>query len=168
MDTRLIFSCWLLVCFSGIASAQHGVDPTHRYHRLICLVHLTGSGTQDDPILPEYAPQPANSASPVNSPSPANSTSPRGTSVGPTNTSAAAVVARPGILAWSSQLTDDKKMVIVHYVAADRNAFASILADTRPEIRVFEIGLNTRAEIEAEMQKYKKGFNLDDLTLQVK
>jgi len=48
-------------------------------------------------------------------------------------------------------------------VAADRKAFASIFADTRPEIRVFEIGVATRAQIEAEMGVHKAGFSLDSL-----
>ncbi len=58
------------------------------------------------------------------------------------------------------QLADDGKMAIVHYVAVDRGAFAAILADTRPEIRVFEIGKDKPAAIEAEMRKYKKDFTL--------
>jgi hypothetical protein len=32
--------------------AQHAVDPMNRYYRLICLVHLTGSGQAADPIVP--------------------------------------------------------------------------------------------------------------------
>jgi len=45
-------------------------------------------------------------------------------------------------------------------VAADHHAFDSILADKRGEIRVFEIGKDSKATIEAEMQKYKKTFTL--------
>jgi hypothetical protein len=51
-------------------------------------------------------------------------------------------------------------MAIIHVVAVNRSAFAQILADTRPEVRVFEIGKDSRAAIEAEMQKYKAGFDL--------
>ena len=72
---------------------------------------------------------------------------------------------RGGILAWTFQLTDDKKMAIVHYVVADRAALAPVLADRRPEIRVFEIGKHSRPVIEQEMKKYKKNFNLDMLAL---
>lgn len=54
-------------------------------------------------------------------------------------------------------------MAIVHYVAVNRKAFAGILADTRPEVRVFEIGRDDRSTIETEMKKYKKDFNLDTL-----
>ncbi|HEX4136528.1 MAG TPA: hypothetical protein VHY84_18085 [Bryobacteraceae bacterium] len=39
----------LLLSFTGMAVAQHAVDPAQRYYRLICLVHLTGSGKSDDP-----------------------------------------------------------------------------------------------------------------------
>jgi hypothetical protein len=113
--------------------AQHAVDPGQGFHRLICLVHLTGSGKVNDPKRPEFVPGPE------------------------------AARSRDGIIAWSFQPTDDGTMAIVHVVAVNRNAFAPILADARPEIRVFEIGVATRAQIEAEMQKYKAGFNLDSL-----
>ncbi len=59
-------------------------------------------------------------------------------------------------------------MAIVHYVAADRGAFASILADTRPEIKVFEIGKDKQADIETFMQQYKKGFTLDSIKVVVR
>jgi hypothetical protein len=111
-------------------SAQHAAEPSARYYRLICLVHLTGAGNlAASAVRPEYVPT-------------------------------AIDVKRQGIIAWGMQLTDDKSMAIVHLVASNRAAFAAILADTRPEIRVFEIGKNSRAQIEAEMQKYKKGFDL--------
>jgi hypothetical protein len=124
----------LLTAFSGIGRGQqHAVDPTQGFHRLICLVHLTGSGTLDDPMRPEYVPPPGAASS------------------------------RAGIIAWAFQVTDDGTMAIVHLVAADRKAFRSIFADTRPEIRVFEIGVATRAQIEAELGMYKAGFTLDKL-----
>jgi hypothetical protein len=72
----------------------------------------------------------------------------------------AADAARQGILTWSMQITDDKSMAVVHLVASNRHAFDAVLADTRPEIRVFEIGKDSRAAIEAEMQKHVKGFDL--------
>jgi hypothetical protein len=127
-----------IALFSGtVFGQQHAVDPAQRYHRLICLVHLTGSGKSSDGIRPEYVPVSADPAS------------------------------RSGILAWSSQATDDGRMAIVVYVAADRTAFQSILADKRPEIRVFEIGKDDRNTIEAELRQYKKDFNLDTMMLEV-
>jgi hypothetical protein len=61
------------------------------------------------------------------------------------------------------QVSDDGKMAIVHMVAVDRHAFEAILADKRAEIRVFEIGKDSREDIETELKKYKKDFNLDSL-----
>ena len=119
--------------FTGMLHAQqHSVDPSERYYRLICLVHVTGSGTLADPLRPEYVPD-------------------------------AADAARKGILAWSFQITDDKSMAIVHVVASNIHAFDAIRADARPEIRVFQIGKDSRAVIEQEMQKYKRGFSLDGM-----
>jgi hypothetical protein len=37
------------------------VDPAQRYHRLICLVHLTGSGKRGDENRTEYLPTEATS-----------------------------------------------------------------------------------------------------------
>jgi hypothetical protein len=112
---------------------QHAVDPTQGFHRLICLVHMTGSGSVSDPKRPEYVPGPADQPS------------------------------RDGIIAWSFQPTDDGKMAIVHIVAAKREALAAIHGDKRPEIRVFQIGKDSRESIEKEMRKFKKDFDLDTL-----
>ena len=46
----------IAVIFTLTLFGQHPVDPALRYHRLICLVHLTGSGTEGDPVRPEYVP----------------------------------------------------------------------------------------------------------------
>jgi len=70
---------------------------------------------------------------------------------------------RDGIIAWSVLPTDDGKMAIIHVVAVNRNAFAAIFADTRPEIKVFEIGKDRPAAIEAALQMYKATFSLDSL-----
>jgi hypothetical protein len=53
IKTALLFLPFLPVMLSAQPRA---VDPTARYHRLICLVHLTGSGKHADPIRPEYMP----------------------------------------------------------------------------------------------------------------
>jgi hypothetical protein len=125
----------LLVILSGLCCsalfAQHAVDPSQRYFRLICVVHLTGSGKKADPVRPEYAP--------------------------------GNLMDRHGIIAWTAQMSDDRKMAIVEYVAADRAAFAPILADKRPEIRVFEIGKTPPAAIEAALKHFKSDFKLSSL-----
>jgi hypothetical protein len=68
---------------------------------------------------------------------------------------------RDGIISGSMQLTDDKSMAIVHLVAVNRKALDGILNDKRAEIRVFEIGKRGKAEIEKELKKYRKDFDLD-------
>ena len=118
---------------SGALFAQHAADPAQRYFRLICLVHLTGNGKKGDPALPEYVPKAGDAPS------------------------------RDGIIAWSSQLTDDGKMAIVHLVAANHHAFDAILADKRPEIKVFEIGKDDPGSIESALKGAKKDFTLDSL-----
>jgi hypothetical protein len=120
----------LILLYCAALPAQHAVDPSARYYRVIALVHWTGSGQAADAARPEYVP-----------------TIDDGT--------------RNGIIAWSVQPTDDKSMAIVHMVAVNHHAFDSVLADTRPETLVFEIGKDSQATIEAALQKYKKGFTLD-------
>ena len=95
-------------------------------------MHLTGSGTKEDPKKPEFVP-------------------------------AAIDGTRTGIIAWSQQIADDGKMAIIHVVAVDRQAFAPMLADKRPEIRVFEIGKDSPEAIEKELKKFKKDFTLDSI-----
>ncbi len=152
-----------IVLFLGAGGAafsqKKAADPTQRYFRLICLVHLTGSGKQGDPIVPEYVV--AGTATAQAAITAAVGISKTTTAATPVTAAAPPLSSRPGILSWSMQKTDDGKMAIVHIVAADPSAFAAILADTRPEIRVFQIGKDSKATIEATMRQYKKGFSLD-------
>jgi hypothetical protein len=67
---------------------------------------------------------------------------------------------RQGIIAWSVLPTDDKKMAIVHLVAVNHHAFDQILADKRPEVKVFEVGKTPKAAIEAAFGLAKAGFDL--------
>ena len=174
---------------SGILLGQKQVAaPTSRYYRIIALVHLTGSGKAGDPILPEYVAQgTAVAQTAMATAIAASAPTQTGTGGTPAPTAGAGIVAnagtaqpvtgnqqpmptpvsatappiaRPGFLAWSMQKSDDGKMAIVHIVAADPGAFATILSDTRPEIRVFQIGKDSPQTIQAEMQKYRKDFNL--------
>ena len=177
---RLVVSGLALLSFCGVLGAQRAADPSSRYYRLICLVHLTGSGKAGDPIVPEYVVEGtavaqaavAATVSAAATATAANSgavavavpaatgatTSPTPVSSPPPMPTTAS--SRPGYLAWSMQKSDDGTMAILHIVAADHHAFDSILADKRGEIRVFEIGKDSKTKIEAEMQKYKKNFTL--------
>ncbi len=94
---------------------------------------MVGRGTPDDPRRPLYAPVPNPRAAP----------------------------SRQGIIAFSYQLSDDGKFALVELVAANRAAFAAILADRRPDVKVFEKGKARREDIEREFRKYKRDFQLD-------
>ena len=169
---RRSLTVFVLLCLSaiGILPAMKGADPSQRYYRVICMVHLTGSGKAGDPVLPEYiaagtAAAQAGVAAAASTLQATATATQSGTATGgkpprPPVTPAF-TVARPGIIAWSMQLTDDGKMAIVHMVAADHHAFDSVLADTRPEVKVFEVGKTPKADIEKAMQAYKKDFSLD-------
>src|SRR3569833_633637 len=142
----------------GLLPAQRGVDPASRYFRVICLVHLTGSGKADSPIVHEFVTQgteiaknalaaatPTSGTQPMRPPAhPATAAATSELGAKPAENSAK-LSSRPGFIAWSMQLTDDGKMAIVHIVAAAPTAFAPILADRRPEIRVFQIGKDTKS-----------------------
>lgn len=122
---------FLLFCssFPRILSAQQAVPAAARYYRLICLVHLTGSGEKGDRIRPEVVGDlPA--------------------------------ADRKGIVAWKMIPSDDGKMALVHLVALDPHVFDALRADKRPEVRVFEIGRQGKDEIERELKKFRKDFDL--------
>ena len=57
MRRILVVFALVLLSTSGTLFAQKGADPAQRYFRLICLVHLTGSGQAGDPVVPEYVVQ---------------------------------------------------------------------------------------------------------------
>ena len=133
-----------------------------------------------DPIVPEYVVEGtavAQAAQQAAAASAATATPPQtpvqgpkaavGTPQQPITSGPPAMSPRPGYLAWSMQISDDGKMAIIQIAAADHHAFDSILADTRPEIRVFEIGKDSASTIEKELQKFKKNFDLENFQVVV-
>jgi hypothetical protein len=54
-----MFICDPIIITGMLFAQRHPVDPSERYYRLICLVHLAGSGTLADPFRPEYVPDAA-------------------------------------------------------------------------------------------------------------
>ena len=130
----------LLTCFLLLCSttpAQRKVDARNTYQRLICVVPMTGAGTAADPKRPMYVPAP--------------------------RTDPAAPL--PAIFAWSHQVSDDGRYALVEYVARDQKAFAAILADK--SIKTFAKGKDKKDDIEKELKKYKKDFDLDRFGLAV-
>jgi hypothetical protein len=118
-----------LIAVSSCLFAQQRVDPRNMYERVLAVVPLVGSGTLSDPIRPMYAPAP----------------------------SALVPGSRTGILAYTHVLSDDGKLALVEYVAADRSAFQNILADTT--IKAFLKGRDKREDALAEFLKHKKDFD---------
>lgn len=126
---------WLLLLATTIpVLAQHPVDSRNTYQRLICVVPVVGSGTPADPRRPMYAPLP-----------PQRGQAP----------------SRTGIIAFTFQLSDDKRSALVEYVARDRSAFQAILADKSSNVRVFQKGKDKREDVLRELRKYKKDFDID-------
>jgi hypothetical protein len=93
---------------------------------------MTGAGTAADPRRPMFA---------------------------PTRQAMPATPNRASLLAWSYVASDDGKWAMVEFVARDRAAFASILANKN--YKTFDKGKTKRADVEAEFRKHRKDFKLD-------
>jgi hypothetical protein len=107
------------------------------YERCYAIVPLTGTGSVVDPVRPKYAPTPG--------------------SVDPAS--------RTAIVGYTHVLSDDGQFALVEFVARDKAAFSSILADT--SIQSFLKGRDTLASILAAFTKYKKDFDLKKLVVVV-
>ena len=130
----------ILTClsFASMAWPQHRkVDPRNTYQRIIAIVPMVGTGTAADPKRPMYAP--------------AARTSP--------------TAAASGIIAYSFQVSDDGRYALAEFVARDRAAFAAILADQ--QVKAFTKGKDKKDDIEKELKKYKKDFDLEKFGLVV-
>lgn len=101
---------------------------------------LIGTGQIGDPVRPDYVPAPL---APGVKPNP------------------------NGIIGYTVQICDDHKHALVEFVALDRSAFKPLMADTRPDVKVFEKGKAKRADIEAEFKKWKTDFDLDHVHVNV-
>ena len=137
----LLVSCSLF----GATAPRHTVlkrqvDPGNTHARVHAVVPLIGTGTRSDPFRPDYVPPPLA----------------RGVKPDP-----------HGIIGFAFQLSDDHKHALVEFVAQDRSAFKQMMADTRPDVKVFEKGKVSRAVIEAEFRKWKHDFDPDQLHARV-
>jgi hypothetical protein len=124
-----------LLMLATVVSAQRRVDPTNMYHRVICVVPYVGQGTESDPRRPMYAPKPGDQPS------------------------------ASGFIGYMQVASDDGKFALVVFVARDRAAFATILANA--QIPAFVNGETDSADIETALRKYKKNFTLDQLKVVV-
>ena len=126
-----------LLLVSNLGFAQHKVDPKNTYNRLICVVPMVGTGKVDDPRRPQYAPWPP--------PKPGQAP------------------ARNAIIAYTHLASDDGKLALVEFVALDRAAFAGILNDK--SVTSFHKGKDKKEDIEKELRKYRKDFDLNSFGL---
>jgi len=136
-----------LVFVCALAPAQHRVDSRNLYERVLAVVPMVGSGTLSDPVRPAYAPLPAASA--ITNPIPTGATS------------NGVIPLRQGIIAFSYVTSDDGKLALVEFVAADRGAFKDLLADTT--VKAFLKGRDSIDDAVAEFLKHKANFTLDQL-----
>jgi hypothetical protein len=67
-----------------------------------------------------------------------------------------------GVLSWRYLPSDDKHFAIVELVLSDAAGLDAIRAAQGPNVRLFERDKTTRAQLEAELRKYKKDFKLED------
>ncbi len=117
-------------------AAQQRVDARNTYERVLAVVPMVGSGTSADPARPDYAPLP---------PQPG------------------AAPSRDGIIAFSYVVSDDGTLGLAEFVAVSRSVFKDLLADTRPQVKVFLKGRDSLQDALAEFQKHKKGFNFSQI-----
>ena len=66
---------------------------------------------------------------------------------------------RTEIIGFSHQVSDDGRFALVEFVARDRAGFQAILNDKT--VRVFEKGKDKKDDLELELKKYKKDFDLN-------
>ena len=125
----------IILLFPSLFFAQRRVDPKYTYSRVIAIVPIVGTGTASDPRRPQYAPL---------------------LSTGPNPNQA-------GIIGYMQQLSNDGKLALVEFVARDRSAFSAILADKT--IKVFIKGKDKKGDIELELKKYRRDFDLNNVGL---
>lgn len=128
----------VVLSFGALAITAYGqprVDPRNMYERVMAIVPLVGKGTLNDPKRPMYAPAP--------------------TDVRP--------AVRTGILGYNFVESDDGKFALVEFVAKDRSAFKSILADAT--IKTFLKSSAKPQDIQTEFKKYKKDFDFANFGL---
>jgi hypothetical protein len=109
----------------------HRVDPAQMYHRVYARVPMVGSGKKDDPKRPMFVPLPSEISKD-----------------------------HSGIIAFQMQVSDDGKWALVEFVGATPKDLVAITASVDPNVKFFERGKSTQADIETEFQKYKKGFTM--------
>ena len=126
----------LLLLLINTLFAQNRVSPEMMYHRVWAVVPLIGSGTPDNPKRPMFTPSRAEQAAKLKNGD------------------------RSGVLGYSMQISDDGQFALVEFVGATPADLKFIVNSQAAGVKAFERGIATKAQIEAEFQKYKNGFAL--------
>ena len=121
----------IVCCLPGWS--QRRVDPRNTYERLYAVVGKTGSGTLKDPYRPMFAPLP----------------------------SQLDVKNGTGIIAYSFQVSDDGKYMLVEFVARTRDAFKAIVSSKEPGVQTFVKSETPQATIETQFKLLKKDFDIN-------
>jgi hypothetical protein len=121
------------------------------HERVVAIVPMIGTGTEDDPRRPMFAPLATEMAASADDKE--------------------AVGARPAvgakrtsrIIAYTSKPSDDGRFALVEFVATDRAALEEILKETNPDVKVFRLGEQSRKAVLTELRKFRQDFdfNLD-------
>jgi hypothetical protein len=135
----MLRSIALLLLLINTLFAQNRVSPEMMYHRVWAVVPLIGSGKPDDPKRPMFVPSPAEQAAKLR----------KGD--------------RSGVIGYSMQVSDDGNFALVEFVGATPSDLQGIVNSKATGVKAFERGKATKAQIEAEFQKYKRGFALNSL-----
>lgn len=76
-------------------------------------------------------------------------------------------IKRNGFLGYSHEVSDDGKLALVEFVAADEAALSEILQSRHPEVKVFRKGDGRKAEIMSDLSRFKRDFDLDRMRVAV-
>jgi hypothetical protein len=133
-------------------SSQQPVSMRNTHERVVAIVPMIGTGTDDDPRRPMFAPLMAEMVAPASA---------RRAAVADKPTVGAKPTGR--IIAYTCKPSDDGRFALVEFVATDRAALEGILKETHPDVKVFRLGEQSRKAVLTELRKFRKDFefNLD-------
>lgn len=147
---RTAHAALLFVCLHSAFAQVRRVEPTQTYERIVCVVPMIGKGTADDPRRPMFAPS-------IDQKVEALKAAKEGEEQLPDM----------GIIAYAAQETDDGQFAIVEFVARSRSAFKEILESRAPGLKVFRKEKAAKAELNSELKRLKKDFDIEKFGLAV-
>ena len=129
--------------------SQQPVSMRNTHERVVAIVPMIGTGTEDDPRRPMFAPLAAEMAAPADDKE----------ALGDKPSVAAKPAGR--IIAYTCKPSDDGRFALVEFVATDRAALDEILKETHPDVKVFRLGEQSRKAVLTELRKFRKDFDFN-------